>query len=129
MIIPSPSADTKPYWQAAAQGALMLRYCEACATWRHPRHTHCICGNPLTWRQSSGKGALLSFTVVHYGLNPELAEQVPYTITLTRCAEGPQILTAMPGDHKTLRCGMAMTVSFDRVTPGVTLPRFQPAPA
>ena len=129
MILPSPSADTQPYWQAAVQDALMLRFCEACATWHHPRQSHCVCGKPLTWRPSGGKGALLSFTVVHYGLNPQLAEQVPYTITLTRLAEGPQILTAMRGDHKTLRCGMAMTATFDCVTPTVTLPRFQPASA
>ena len=69
---------------------------------------------------------LLAFTVIRYVFNPEYEEQVPYTITLTRLDEGPQILTSLPGARSDLACGMAMQATFDQVTSGVTLPRFAP---
>jgi uncharacterized OB-fold protein len=127
MILPSPSEHTQAYWQAALNGVLLLRHCDACDTWHHPRQIVCTCGSNMTWRPAAGKGSLMSFTVVHLGLNPELASQVPYTITLTKLSEGPHILTAIPNRDEQLRCGMDMKVTFDRVTPSVVLPRFVPA--
>jgi hypothetical protein len=69
----------------------------------------------------------VAFTTVRYVLNPALTDQVPYTITLTRTDEGPQLITSIPGDDQALVIGQDMVISFDRVTQTVTLPRFIPA--
>lgn len=127
MILPSPSEDTKAYWHAASAGRFLLRHCDGCGRWLHPRRSQCCEGSALSWRPASGKGVLVAFTTVRYVLNPALTDQVPYTITLTRTDEGPQLITSIPGDDQALVIGQDMVISFDRVTQTVTLPRFIPA--
>ncbi len=127
MIIPSPAAETVAFWQAARKGQFLLRYCDTCKYWRHPRQVMCTCGQPLSWKQSQGTGKLLARTIVEYAFNPELVEQVPYTITLTKLSEGPHFLSSVSGEHISMHGGMNMKVIFDAVTSEVTMPRFVPA--
>lgn len=127
MILPSPSPGTRPYWDAANEGRFLLKRCAACRRWRHPREMSCCPGAPLEWAEASGRGTLLSYTVVRLALNPGLAAQVPYTVTLTRTEEGPHFVTSLPADGHRLTTGVPMTVAFDRVAPDVNLPRFRPA--
>jgi len=125
VILPSPSSATEPYWQAAREGKLLLRCCESCKRWFHPQRIQCPCAKALAWRESSGHGILIGHSVIHHRFNPAMEGLTPYTLTLTRLDEGPQLLTSMPGAHA-LVCGMKMGVEFDPVTPEVTLPRFVP---
>jgi uncharacterized OB-fold protein len=127
MILPDPSPDTEAYWEAAREQRFLLRYCDACNKWFHPRQTHCVCGQMTSWRESRGVGRLMAHTVVHYELNPGMKGMTPYTITLTRLDEGPQVLTSLPGEMIGLVAGMAMQATYDAVIPEVTLPRFSPA--
>lgn len=127
MILPSPSPATRPYWDAALEGRLLLRRCAACRRWRHPRETNCCGDAPLEWAEASGRGTLISYAVVRIALNPALAAQVPYTVTLTATEEGPQLVGSLPGEGHRLECGMRMRIGFDRVAAGVSLPRFRPA--
>jgi len=127
MILPSPGAATRAYWEAARSGRLLLRRCPQCGQWRHPRETACCADAELEWHVASGQGTLISWTVVRLALNPAFAAQVPYTITLTRTTEGPHILSSLAGGGHALRCGMPMQIAFDTVTADVTLPRFTPA--
>lgn len=127
MILPSPSADTAPYWEAARAGRFLLRYCAGCGRWRHPRESACCAGADLRWREASGRGTLLSFTTVRRALNPALAAQIPYTITLVRTVEGPHLLTSLPGDGHALHVGAPMRITYDPITDDITLPRFAPA--
>lgn len=127
MILPSPGPATRRYWEAAHEGRFVLKRCAACRHWRHPRETSCCPGASLEWAEASGRGMLLSYTVVRLALNPALAAQVPYTVTLTRTEEGPHLVSSLPGDGHALRSGMSMCIAFDRVAPSVSLPRFRPA--
>lgn len=127
MIVPSPSAATRGFWEAALEGRFVLKRCTACRRWRHPRETSCCPGASLEWAAASGRGTLLSYTVVRLALNPALAAQVPYTITLTRTEEGPHFLSSLRGDGHALQCDMSMRIAFDQVTPRVSLPHFRPA--
>lgn len=125
MILPSPSPATEPYWRAARDGRLLLRYCPSCERWFHPQRPQCACGRSLEWRESSGRGTLIGHSIIHHAFNPAMAGHTPYTLTLTRLDEGPQLLSSLPGAHA-LECGMAMQAEFDAVTSEVTLPRFAP---
>ena len=56
---------TAPFWQAAAEGVLMIRRCTACsqAHW-YPRPFCPHCGSDRTdWVRASGAGTVYSYTV------------------------------------------------------------------
>jgi uncharacterized OB-fold protein len=127
VILPAPTPATEPYWQGAREGRLLLPWCEACRRWFHPRQPACACGRALAWRAASGRGTLVAHAVIRHPFNPAVKDQVPYTLTVTRLEEGPQLLTSLPGEGHGLSCGAAMQVTFDAVTPDVTLPRFAPS--
>lgn len=126
MILPAASATTELYWRAASESRFTLRFCRGCNTWHHPRVSRCCAGSTLEWREAGGRGHLVSYTVVRRVLNPALEGQVPYTITLTRTEEGPQLLTSLPGDTHDLHVGAPMRVVFDRISECIGLPRFAP---
>lgn len=126
MILPSPSAATAAYWQAASAGRLILRHCPGCGAWRHPRVTRCCAASTLEWKEASCRGTLVSYAIVRRALSPAMENQVPYTITLTRTEEGPQLVTSLPGAARRLRIGAPMRVVFDRLTDSIGLPRFTP---
>ena len=126
MILPSPSPATERYWRAAREGTLLLHYCDACSRWFHPQQVECTCGATLVWRAAAGRGTLVAHAIIRHRFNPVMEGQTPYTLTLTRLDEGPQLLTSLPGAHPELQCAMAMQVEFDPVTDDVTLPRFAP---
>jgi hypothetical protein len=127
MIIPEPSAATEPFWLAAREHRLLLLFCARCNTWLHPQATVCPCGSwHLTWKEASGTAFLVSYTVVRITPLPALAQEVPYTLLLVKFLEGPQFISALPGDGHTLQCGMSLTVTFADVTPEITLIRFTP---
>lgn len=130
MILPEPSAQTRPFWSAAAEHRLVLRYCPECDAWLHPQAPLCGCGRTkLGWREASGRGTLVAYTVVRHTPVPALQEHLPCTLLLVRLAEGPQLVSSLPGDGHTLRCGIAMRAIFDDIAEGVTLVRFRPAGA
>lgn len=127
MIIPEPSPETAPFWTAAAEHRLLLRYCSLCGTWLHPQIAICSCGSQaLEWKEASGYANLVSYTVVRRTPFPEQVA-VPYTLLLVRLREGPQLISSVAGDNYEWRCGMPLVVVFDDITAGEnrwTLPRF-----
>jgi uncharacterized OB-fold protein len=127
MIIPEACSDTLPFWEAANENRLLLRYCESCQGWLHPQTTVCGCGTfKLEWREASGEATLVSYTVTHSVPVSALVEELPFTLLLVRLAEGPQLVSALLGEGHILKCGMSMRVWFDRLAEGVTLVRFKP---
>ena len=127
MIVPEPSPETAPFWAATADHRLLLHHCPLCGTWLHPQIALCPCGSQsLEWREASGHASLVSYTVVRRTPFPEQVA-VPYTLLLVRLREGPQLISALAGDHHELHCGMPLVVVFDDITAGEnrwTLPRF-----
>ena len=132
MILPEPSPETAPFWAAAAEHRLLLRFCPVCGTWLHPQMTLCPCGSQsLEWREASGRASLVSYTFVRRTPFPEQVA-VPYTLLLVRLREGPQLMSAVLGDSHEWHCGMPLVVTFDDLTTGEhrwTLPRFVSASA
>ena len=127
MIIPDPSAATAPFWEGAARHSLLLLYCPACQSWHHPQVSFCPCGRgTLEWRETAGRGRLISFTVVRQAPLPALSELLPYTLMLVKLEEGPQLVSSLPGEHSALKIGSLLQVWYDEQKGGVTLPRFKP---
>jgi uncharacterized OB-fold protein len=126
--LPAISALTRPFWDAAAQGRLLLQCCNACG-----RHffrpevacSHCFATDWL-WLPASGHGSLYSYSIVHKAPAPGFA--VPLVLAVVELAEGPFMFSNVVGcEHAAVRIGMRLQVQFDEVAPGIHLPRFHPA--
>jgi uncharacterized protein len=126
---PVPGPDDAPYWQALADGVLLVQRCSACSTVRHPprpRCGHCASAGH-TWQAASGFGTVYSFTIVRHPANPELAELVPYVVALIELDEGPRVVSNVVGvDPERVTINQRVKVQFEPVGPGTVLPRFAP---
>ena len=113
--VPEPDAFTRTYWEAAAQGRLLLRHCADCGRAHHyPREfcPHCWSEN-VTWRPATGRATLYTWSVVHRNDLPPFGERVPYVAAVVDLAEGPRMRTEMVrAEPAELRAGMAVEVAF-----------------
>ncbi|OEJ33175.1 Zn-ribbon domain-containing OB-fold protein [Streptomyces subrutilus] len=131
-----PEADefTRPYWDAAAEGRLLLRRCARCGRAHHyPREfcPFCWAGEDLVaWEAASGRATLYTWSVIHRNDLPPFGTRVPYTAAVVDLAEGPRMMTEVvacaPAD---LRIGMSLRVAFRGAGQGLRIPVFEPAPA
>jgi len=123
--IPAPavSVETKPFWDAAAEGRFLIKRCEACgqAHW-YPR-TYCpFCDSGKTvWEESPGEGVIYTYSVMHR------SPSGPYAIGYVTLDEGPAVLTnfvdvAPDG----LAIGMRVKVRFQPTENGPPVPVFAP---
>jgi uncharacterized protein len=126
---PSITPDTQPYWDAAAEGRLLLTKCPTCdrIIW-YPKAICVDCGGVETeWIEASGQGVIYSYSVAHRG-HPSYSKALPYVLAYVELAEGPRIMTNIVDvDPDSLSVGLAVTVVFHETGQGTALPRFRPA--
>ena len=93
------NGDSKPYWEGARQGRLLLQHCKNCGHVQFPpRHLCAKCWNyGLAWVESSGRGTIESFTIVHRAPTPEFRDKVPYVVAAILLKEGPRMVTNLVG--------------------------------
>lgn len=115
--LPVPDAETQPYWDAARDGRLLIKHCNACdRPFFYPR-TYCPrCWSPDTeWRESSGHGTVYTFTVVYQNDLPPFRDRLPYVVAIVELDEGVRLTTNVEGiDPERVRCGMEVRVAFRR---------------
>ena len=131
--LPEPivNADSRPYWEGARQGRLLLQRCGDCGTLRFfPRYLCTACGSDRTeWAEASGRGTVHSFTIVHRAAFPEFQARTPYVVALIDLEEGPRVMTNIVGDDALgVAIGDAVVVEFEaRGTEGAKVPQFKRA--
>jgi uncharacterized protein len=120
---PVPDADTAPYWEAAAQGRLVVQRCRSCDHAQLYGRYHCTaCGGPVAWDEASGRGTVYSFTIIRQQFSRSFRHLLPYVVALVDLEEGPRIMTNVVGvEPSDLRVGMPVQVRFDE-----GLPLFEP---
>ena len=132
-VMPTPTLPaitplTRPFWDAAAEGRLLLPRCNACGRYFFRPEvacTHCF-ATDWQWVQASGRGTLYSYTVVHRAPAPGFV--TPFVLAVVELVEGPVMLSNLVGCSETdVRIGMALRVRFEQVAPNVHLPRFEVA--
>jgi len=128
--LPTPTPDSKPFWDACREGRLTCQRCDDCAMLRFPPSrtcSNCLSQN-ASWETVSGKGSVFSFTVFRREYHPGFAKDVPYVVALIELDEGPRMLSNLVSvDPDAVRCGAKVQVQFETVTNDVTLPMFVPA--
>lgn len=124
VLAPTPNPETVPFWQAAAQGRLALRYCRDCG--RHHYYPRALCAHCMSeaveWRDAVGRGRIHAFSVMRRA-------PVPYAVAYVELEEGPKMLTNIVRcDLDALRIGDAVQLCFDTFEGGA-LPVFMPVAA
>lgn len=125
---PAVNAETKPFWDATAEGRLVLPRCDGCDTliW-YPRAVCPSChGTSTTWTECSGRGRVYSFTVTRRSQG-RWGEVTPYVLAYVELDEGPRMMTNIVDcDPDEVRVDLPVEVRFDDTGEGTALPRFAP---
>ncbi len=117
-----------PFFAAADRGELMIRRCDECGRWLAPSASGCPrCGEDteLSWAVTSGRGTLVSWSVVHPRQGGPVA--VPALVEL---AEGPWLATGLrlaeAAELAGLYAGQPVAAEFIRPADGASYPVFGP---
>jgi len=141
MILPdTEDPDTAPFWAATREQRLIAQKCGACGVLRVPPHPFCAsCGaEAVAWVDLSGRGRLWSFVIQHKPTLPAFEPFTPFPVIVVELDEDKRLrmtgnLVARPGaainsvDPASLKIGMPLKVTFQRVAPDVDLPYWMPA--
>lgn len=126
--VPEPDEASKPWFDAAMEGRLMLMRCLDCGQARLPARMHCDhCLSERTeWFQASGRGTVRTFAVMHQRYHPAFAAEIPYNIAVVELEEGPRIPSNLVGvPNEEIKVGMPVMVEFERYD-DVAMPKFRP---
>lgn len=131
---PPVGVEAGAFWEATREGRLLVQWCTSCDQGVfYPRVfcPHCAAGpDALEWRSASGRATVYAAGVEH---RPESAGAKfsggqPYCVALVDLEEGVRMLTNVVGcPPDDVRCGMAVTVTWEPLSDGRQLPLFEPA--
>jgi len=127
-LAPTPTPETKPFWDGAKRHELMLPRCRNCGKYHfYPRILCPFCwSKDLEWIKVSGKGILYSFSIPQRTV---LNIPAPFVAAIVELKEGPKMATNIVGVEphpKNLQCGMEVEVVFEDLTENITLTKFRP---
>ena len=130
-FVPSPTPETKPYWEGAKAGELRLQRCDACSHAYFPPRPFCpkCAGRKVSWFKASGRGILYSYVIHH---RPAPGFMPPYSIAVVQLEEGPRMMTNIvncPQTPEALQLDMPVEVAFTKLSEEISLPVFQPTGA
>jgi len=95
---PTPNNLTKTFWDALKNDqTLKQQFCQDCSKWVfYPREVcpHCW-SSRLEWRESTGKGTIKTYSIVHRAGHFAWQEVAPYAVVLIELVEGPTMLSHM----------------------------------
>ena len=129
-IIPSK----KPYWDATKRHELVLLKCVDCGHYRHPLYggesfmcPNCNSTHEPLWARSTGRGKLLTWTVVHQVFHPAFKEEVPYAVGVVLLEEGARMIANLRGvKPEEIKGDMEVEVIYEKLSEDITLPQFHP---
>ena len=123
--IPAPvvNAEVKAYFDAAAEGRLLLKRCKACGEFHHyPRALcpHCFSAD-TEWIEAKGTGEVHTFSVQRRGV------PVAFCIAYVTLEEGVSMMTNIVDcDLDAVRIGQKVKVVFKPTEGGAPVPMFAP---
>jgi uncharacterized OB-fold protein len=123
--IPAPAVtlESKPFFDAAAEGRFLIKRCQACgeAHW-YPRTMCPFCHSDRTaWEESKGEGVIYTYSVMWR------SPTGPYAIGYVTLDEGPAMLTNFVDvAPDRLKVGMRVKVKLQPTEGGPPVPVFVP---
>lgn len=120
---PMMNAGDEPYFEAAAQGKLLVKKCADCGEIHHyPRGVCPYCFSAkVSWQEARGTGKIYSYSITRR------AGPIPYCIAYVTLDEGIMLMTNIVDcDLDQVRIGQAVKVVFRKSVGGVSVPMFTP---
>jgi uncharacterized OB-fold protein len=115
--------ETKGFWEAAAEGRLLIPNCTACGRvhW-YPRRICPHCGSStIEMQEAKGSGEIYSYSIMRRA-------KVPYAIAYVRITEGATMMTnIIDCDFEHVHVGMPVKLVFMDTAEGYPLPMFTKA--
>ncbi|MGE0383354.1 MAG: Zn-ribbon domain-containing OB-fold protein [Gammaproteobacteria bacterium] len=126
--VPDVAGEWKPFWDAAAQGRLLLQECRACGHRQfYPRALCTKCGSEPGWLAASGQGTLYTYSVVRQNLVRPFKDMLPYALAMVDLAEGVRMMTnVVDCDLEDLHVGMPLELFFASAGTGLHIPYWRP---
>jgi uncharacterized OB-fold protein len=117
--LPAPivNPETRPYWDAAGRGKLLLKKCGHCGRLHHyPRALCPYCfADAEEWQEAAGTGTVYSFSIMRRA-------EVPYAVAYIRLSEGVTIFSNIVDcEAERIAIGAALRVVFKHGIPMFTL--------
>jgi hypothetical protein len=123
-----PTPLTQPFWDAARERRLVVQHCRTCSKkFFRPEIAcpHCR-ARDWEWVESTGKGTLYSFAVMHRAPSP--AFKAPFIFAAIEMDEGWVLFSNLIGlEIEEAEIGMEVEVCFHAVSDELTVPLFRPA--
>lgn len=129
--LPRVTPLTKPFWDAAKRGELLIQRCRSCGQYQwYPRSSCHKCSSlELEWSKVSGLGRVYSFTVIRrvVGNSPEFSKDIPFVVAEIDLDEGVRIYSNIVGvNPDEVKIGMRVRVTFEEASPEIYLYKFRP---
>ena len=128
--LPPINPASQPFWDACAQGRLLLQHCGDCGHLQlYPRLLCAACGSRnLEWAQASGRGTVQTFTIIRRAVSAAFEPDAPYVVALVELEEGPTLMSNIIGcDPASVAIGQPVRVTFEARGEGIAVPQFEPA--
>jgi len=130
--LPVVNELNRPHWDGAKNHEFLIQRCRDCGhRWFPPMPNCSNCLSTLIeWVRSPGTGSIFSYIVYHQGWLPGFKDEVPYAVAIVELDEGVRFVSNLAGvANGDIKVGMPVEVTFDDVTPEVTIPKFRPTGA
>jgi uncharacterized OB-fold protein len=118
-------SDSEGFWEELIKGKLALPRCADCGQGFFPplpRCPHCA-SEAVETLESEGMGTIYSWVRIHRTVDPEFADEVPYTVVAVDLEDGGRMLGRFLGDGD---AQIGVWVGFERwVNRGVVVPAFR----
>lgn len=128
-----PDDLTRPFWEAATEGKLVIQNCSACDRLQNPPLPTCgACGlgDNLEWKQMSGRGKIYNYCVVYDCPIASLQEDQPFNLAVIMLDDDPgiQMYSHLPGTPvDDVPLGAAVEVIFEETLNGQIVPEWRVA--
>lgn len=128
--LPSVEDETRPYWEAAKAGRLLIKKCNGCGEVHHYPRPFCpsCWSEDVEWQEVSGNGTLYTYSIVFRNDLAPFDQWGAYVPAIVELDEGPRLMTNIvdtPTDS--LRIGMPVEVRYRDLTDEWAAPVFVPA--
>jgi uncharacterized OB-fold protein len=129
--LPEITAQTRPFWDAAKAGKLVMQKCGRCGTLNFFPKPWCIeCGSrELAWTEVRPQGSVYSYTVAYKVMMnfPGWKDDLPLVMCIIDLDDGARMYGQLTGCAPEKVCiGMRVAAYFEDVSAEAAIPKFRP---
>ena len=122
-----PPFTIEQFYKFMAEDKLMAGKCQKCGKIHMPPRPLCdnCFSQGFTWKQVSGKGKLLTYTIIHVA-PPQFQAFTPYTVGIVQLENSLKLPGMISGvTENTLKVGMDLIIDFKGCSTGQAWPQWQ----